>query len=119
MIEYLAGFFDGEGCAHVTIREYKGKRTISQYITRTLVVSNNSREVCELFQSELGGNVYQVRSGHYQWRANNTDAIDAAIALMPHIKLKRSQLQQLINGDKVSQLWTKVNADSDKDCYGN
>ncbi len=118
MLSYLAGFFDGEGCAHVAFREYQGKRKRSVYVTRSLVVSNNSREACELFAATLGGSVYNTRSGHYQWRVNNREAIEAGTRLLPYLKLKTPQVQQMIEGIKVSQLWTGVNVDSDNDSYG-
>lgn len=108
MIEYLAGFFDGEGGAHVTTRTYNSKKGVNTYITRTMTVSNNDEQVCHLFAMRLGvGGVYEVRPGHYQWRANNSEAVAAAGILLPHLRVKAKQVQSMLDGVNMSMLRAK------------
>lgn len=94
-VAYLAGLFDGEGCVSVTTHR-KGDAT---YTTRTLVFSQNDKNLCDLFTNILGvGRVYRVaranerRKDHYQWRVNGKDAVRAAFLLLPYLRLKKEQV---------------------------
>ena len=98
-LAYLAGLFDGEGCVSVT-SHVKGEK---KYYTKTLVFSNDSRDLCEQFQNHLGtGRIYQTRTeekhgrSHYQWRANGKDAIQAAKILVQWCRLKAQQMREKI-----------------------
>ena len=72
-LEWLAGFFDGEGSIGVYARNTNRDKSIRYYV---LVVSlaqsgNIGKQICEKLQSIYGGSVYLGKSAHKpQWKWN-------------------------------------------------
>jgi hypothetical protein len=83
-LEYLAGFFDGEGCI-----------TVSKNGSIALGVVNTSKEVLDLFVAELGGVVQDrkqiVNKRQYVWRVYGMDAVKILKVLGPTLIEKKSQ----------------------------
>lgn len=115
MLSYLAGFFDGEGCVSRAVHRYGGKDGRQrEYVTHTLICSQNDRSLCDLFIETFGiGHVYEIRPGHHQWRANNHDAAVVARKLAPYLRLKRSKAESLVAA-VTAATQTTVNSVVDK-----
>ena len=88
-LQYLAVFFDGDGCCFADQRNFELK--IGQ--------SFDQAEVLVLFKSAFGGGIYKLSDGRglhkpvLQWRASGSGAVRAARLLAPHSLLKRKQLE--------------------------
>jgi hypothetical protein len=90
--EYMAGFFDGEGCINITIC---GKNR--QTVLRVYVV-NTDKDILLKIQSKFGGRLYHSDKGNNKgwktfrcldWRGPH--AIKLLQSIYPHLLLKRPQ----------------------------
>ena len=89
-LEYLAGFFDGEGC--ITLCDGKRKYNLK------CICGNTVKESVELFQERFGGKVYlQDRpfnkpNWKVLWKWVVTDSLaDAFIReILPYLRIKRA-----------------------------
>lgn len=83
-LEYLAGFFDGEGCI-----------TISNNGSLCLGVVNTSYPVLQMFVKEFGGIVQDrkqiVNKKQYVWRAYGETAMDTLRKIDIHLVEKQNQ----------------------------
>lgn len=65
-LAYLAGFFDAEGCVHVS-KHIKGRMA-----QRIIVnVTNRCKWICEQFASAFGGNVCRANKNCWQWQCSS------------------------------------------------
>lgn len=90
MIQYLAGFFDGEGCI-----------TIGNNGSLCLGVVNTNRKVLELFVERLGGTIgdrkQRVNKAQYVWRLYGDNAVNALMQLEMHLIEKQDQAHYAID----------------------
>ena len=95
-LEYVAGFFDGEG----SIGIYKNKR--NTYFLRTQVTQNINKETSELFvflTNKFGGNLAKMRmecyrNGEvYNWQLNGKKAKTFLEKLIPFLHVKKEQAE--------------------------
>tara|TARA_Y100000310_G_C20667881_1_gene808619 strand:+ start:500 stop:934 length:435 start_codon:yes stop_codon:yes gene_type:complete len=105
-LDYMAGFFDGEGCISINksnkLKRTSGKRYL-QY-SAVIVVSNTDRDVLEIFQRNFGGNIYTLKRGlnaHkykpcYQWMAFSNQAKTFCLRMVDRLILKRKQAEIII-----------------------
>ena len=95
---YLAGLFDGEGCANATFRSkaYKGKRYWWPAVQ--FVIAGQHQHMCQI--SEMfgaGANVYEQSNRRaWEFRATNPEHVLRFIdIILPYVKLKKEQLRLL------------------------
>ena len=99
---YLAGLFDGEGCASVIYSQNKkmtkkGKRLYSGYGV-TLVITNNDRRVLKEARFLCGkGRIYTQDSSHTLRIYNASDVIEMIKIIEPYIRVKEHDLKNLEN----------------------
>ena len=95
-LEYLAGYFDGEGC--VTFKFSKKGRCPAINIQ----VASADKEVLEKFSQRFGGKVLPMTyllkktnlSDMFKWRLSDAKLIfDFARQLLPHVIVKHRQLE--------------------------
>jgi hypothetical protein len=84
-LEYLAGFFDAEGC--VGVYKHPGKKN---YRMLHLNVSNRCRWILEQYKAAFGGSVCKGH-GCYQWQCQCRIAQRAMQALSPLLVLKKQR----------------------------
>lgn len=95
--EYLAGFFDGEGCIDIATRGSKHKQLYLR-----LAVSQTNLQVLSDIQEEFGGGIYTIkkRADHHKqawvlvWTTKT--ALDVLKRIYPYLKVKRSQAQLVL-----------------------
>jgi hypothetical protein len=91
-IEYIAGFFDGEGS--ITIRKYKGVYT--QYVL-SVEIANANKNMLEWIQDKVGGTIYPLRMCkdgthiYYSLRWEYGKASEFLTKVLPYIKIKRQR----------------------------
>ena len=92
-LEYMAGFFDGEGCVNITLGG-KGR----QRILRVMIVNTN-RIILEEFQKQFGGKLNKSRTLKENWKPFNcltfinTHALDFLQKIYPFIFIKKRQIE--------------------------
>jgi hypothetical protein len=91
-LDYLAGFFDGEGCINIS----RGNGT--SYYLLQVQVSNTRREVLDAFQDRFGGSIVkQLRNGNhkdiYIWKVEAAKAESFLIEMSSRLVLKRKQAE--------------------------
>lgn len=105
-IEWVAGFFDGEGCAKIG-KQAKVKSGII-YPHASLTLSQSGEDglaVLEAVQKQFGGKIYHhLRVGEhkatknaYKLYWNKEDGAAFLIKLIPHLKLKKQDCQTVLN----------------------
>ena len=112
-LAWVAGFFDGEGSAHVgrTTNGYKNVPSSDrQYPTPVLQVSQagtHPQELLERFQRAVGGlgavnGPYKAtragQSDFYKWTANGHRSVQAVVAMLWAFlgPVKRTQVKQML-----------------------
>lgn len=99
-LQYVAGFFDGEGC----VTFLKNGKAI--YVTAHL--TNNDRRVLDEMHEKYGGCVYtRLRNGDprrkttYSWQVSGTKAIAFLREIYPYLVIKKPQAE-------VAFFWSSV-----------
>src|SRR3990167_2007741 len=83
-LEYLAGFFDGEGCVN-----------ISKNHQLTVTAAQNDTEVLEILKAHFGGSVTVVnRCG--RWTLWGEAMKPMLLAILPFLIVKKAQVQVAI-----------------------
>lgn len=96
-LEYIAGFFDGEGSVGV----YKnGRGTFHLRTQITQNVTRCSRPLFEALQVQFGGNLSDhqslTKNRYFNWQLNGTGAAKFLKEILPHLRLKTEQAQVAI-----------------------
>ena len=95
--EYLAGFFDGEGCINITVR---GKN--NQVTLRLMLVNTNYELLAEIQEFHGGFLTRRERGIKAHWKAlccltwAGGNAVNLLHNLRPHLRLKRKQAELAI-----------------------
>ena len=97
-LEYLAGFFDGEGCFYIGLQ--KGKKNDKMYPKAQVMLSQSGPDgykLLEEIRTQYGGKMYlHLKTGQHKatkeaykiwW--NKDEAIILIEQLAPHLKLKQ------------------------------
>lgn len=97
-IEYVAGFFDGEGSIYISMR---GSARSGQAVYRlSCAFANNSREVLEEIKRTIaiegGGHFTEIKPRNnwkrsYRLVYGDSKALELIEKLLPHLFLKREQ----------------------------
>ena len=93
--EYIAGFFDGEGCVNITVA---GK---SKQATLRIMIANTHKEILEAIQRQFSGHIYRTRASinNPKWKESwqlvllHQKATDFLEAIEPYIIVKASQVK--------------------------
>lgn len=105
-IEYLAGFFDGEGCFYLGLQ--KGKKNDNLYPKAQVMLSQSGESgklLLEKIMAEFGGKMYlHLKPGQYKatktaykvwW--NKDEAIVLIKLLLPHLIIKYQEALEVLN----------------------
>lgn len=90
-IAYCAGYFDGEGCIHVS----ENSGTLRLHV----LITSGDKNTLNLFKQLLGGNVLprentkDNRRQMFTWRVGGYGALDAMKQMVPFLIAKREQAQ--------------------------
>lgn len=90
---YLAGFFDGEGCVGVYLRNQDKSKSHKYYV---LVVSlsqvgDSGRDLLRSIQDEYGGSVYKNTSGVWYYTLSANKARAFLLDILPFLVIKQTQ----------------------------
>lgn len=85
-VGYLAGFFDAEGCVHVS-KHIKGR--MSQRII--VNVTNRCKWICEQFAVAFGGSVCRANKNCWQWQCSSRVAQWFLENIKDHLVLKKER----------------------------
>ncbi len=87
-LEYLAGFFDGEGS--ITVCGGKTKYSLR------VICANMVKEAVEPFHEKFGGGMYLIKHKNnpnwkdcWRWQCNSRQAEVCIRAMLPHLRVKR------------------------------
>jgi len=108
-IAYIAGLFDGEGCIMINKTIYRPRTYYQLYVQ----VNMSSQWIIEYLQFTFGGSVHKYEHSQYYpnakpqwaWKAYGLAAVEFLKAMMPYLKLKKSQaeLGLLFQSKKLSK----------------
>lgn len=89
--QYLAGFFDGEGCIMIHHHEARGVR--GRHITVNVTLTNNNQELLLLVQRSFEGSMSSYKNKHryiHRLSWTNKDNIRCLLEkILPYLILKR------------------------------
>lgn len=75
---YLRGLFEADGCVKVNLKFYRRKDgTITESTTPELQLLSEHKHSADLFAEVLGGKVYAMKRGYFEWRVLGEKAVDA------------------------------------------
>jgi hypothetical protein len=101
-LDYLAGYFDGEGC--ITVLSLARGR----YPQLRITIVSADQEVLKLFTRLGGKDVYEVTKSHlrwalssrlYRWSVSGIAAVPVLSTLEPHLIAKREQARVALSVD--------------------
>ncbi len=104
-LDYLAGFFDGEGCISINKNRKLKKQNGKYYIqyNGNVIVANTNREILELFKKRFGGNIYELKAKNrhqnnkpsFQWIIYSKMATNFCEEMVDRLILKKRQAEIL------------------------
>lgn len=93
--EYIAGFFDGEGCISMNFSVERPTKIRPKGRTRHALqtsITNTSKDILVLIHSMYGGKVYRHSSGCWVWKICHRDLQKNFLNdVMPYLMLKNLQ----------------------------
>ena len=101
-IEYLAGFFDGEGCVSIArIRRSRINPNHNDVYNVALSVSQVDQEILECYQRRWGGPIYSQAPSRnitakrqlYVWKPSTTSIKRFLEEVIPYLRVKREQAE--------------------------
>ncbi len=104
-IEYLAGFWDGEGCFYLGLQ--KGKTNDKLYPKAQVILSQSGSDglkILEAIKEQYGGSIYHhLRVGQHKAKKdaykiwwNKEEASKLIEQLLPHLILKRNEAVEVL-----------------------
>jgi hypothetical protein len=91
-VGYWAGLFDGEGCVIFRVSE---RNTLNTF----LQLSNTHRPTLDELCERYGGLVSFVAATNiWVWRAAGETAVAFALEILPHLKIKKRQVELWLLG---------------------
>jgi len=91
--EWLAGFFDGEGCITGSAYNTKSKYVKHPWISIQVSICQKDRKILELIQKEYGGNLYPHKNGTYVLKWTDKAGMMVILnALAPYSFCKKDQI---------------------------
>jgi LAGLIDADG endonuclease len=113
--QYLAGFFDGEGCIGLrTNRSTVDHQTYSLVVCLPQLKSKNSTELFDGLKNSFGGRLYlrtwaKRRRPCYQYVINGAEAIKLLQELRPYLVFKAAQADVAIRWFQSRSVWRPKN----------
>ena len=97
--EYFAGFFDGEGCIHV-----------SKQHQLLAVTTQKQRHVLDLASQKWGGRLYYVGANRnsWQWRLSGNEAQGFLMEILPYLIVKQDVAALAIQFQKLKRKGVKT-----------
>lgn len=96
-MQWLAGFFDGEGCASITKHQRADQKSVSYYPMAS--IGQKNRDILVQIREFIGlGYIckHSQTSGMYQWCCSHLQAYKFLKKILPYLKLKRTQARYII-----------------------
>ena len=102
-LQYIAGFFDGEGCIGIYSKAYrKGTFHLSTQLTQNK--TKESKLLMNFLAKKFGGNISEQitlsKDIKYNWQLGSDNAVNFLEAILPYLILKKSQAIIAINWQK-------------------
>ena len=89
-LEYLAGFFDGDGC--ICIYKQRNPNMARGHSYRLYIsVTQKAPLILEVFKAQWGGSIHDRSKYANIWMAYGQSALKALKELAPHLILKREE----------------------------
>lgn len=108
-LEYLAGFFDGEGCINLQ----KTNKLSKTYRMRVFVAQLDTRPLYKFKEIFNDGFIYKWvnNAGHiqYQWEIHGKKSVNVLKALLPYLIVKKEQAKLAV---KWFELPWRINSKS-------
>ena len=103
-IAYIAGLFDGEGCANVV--PYKAKKNGAKYNRMCVRITNTHRGVLDFVRGKVGyGSIaieHRRREPHhkpaFRWIVQNANAVRFLKMVRPYLIIKAKHVDQILAG---------------------
>jgi len=104
--EYLAGYFDADGCVIATLRHNK-------YLSSRAAVVGNNRELLGYLKETFGGNVYKMHGKArlekaHMWVAAGRAALPFLLFIQRHVVLKKDRVSLCVEIAESLQQSTRV-----------
>lgn len=101
-LEYIAGFFDGEGCIKIGY----GKYTYLRYKLQ-IGIGQKSKNILMKIQQKYGGSIYtkydkRTDVVYYEWDANSQRACQILEQIYPYLQEKKPQAKLAIEFQKFT-----------------
>lgn len=98
-LEWMAGFFDGEGSISINVRKSRPRRP--EFIQVVITITNCCREAVESFSAKFGGSITVSKrrkgwSTAYRWRRVGKSALEVLLEIEPHLVVKKEQARLAI-----------------------
>lgn len=104
-LEWLGGFFDGEGCVQIGIQHHKNGKS---YPCKRILLGQSGEDglvILQQIQADYGGQIYHhLKPGQHKatknayklyWRAE--EGAKFLEQLIPHLKLKQKAAQEVLD----------------------
>ena len=97
--EYLAGFFDGEGCVGVYSRNSNKKDTLKYFVLVCSVSQKGDagKELLDRIKLQFEGSIYRNGSGVWQWTTSANKADTFIRYILPFSNIKQPQLLKALS----------------------
>jgi LAGLIDADG endonuclease len=93
--EWLAGFFDGEGCISGSLSFQSGKYIKNPRVTIQITITQKDKIILESIQKQYGGSIHEKKSGHPCWHlkwVGKENMSKILRTLSPYVICKRDQV---------------------------
>ena len=105
--QYLAGFFDGEGCFYIGWQKAKHPENKKFYPKAQVLLSQSGEDglnLLEQIKADYGGNIYlHLRPGQHKAKKtaykiwwNKEEAISLITQLLPYLILKKTEAEEVL-----------------------
>lgn len=84
--EYLAGFFDGEGCVSIGTTKGSHGQVVGGYLA--VVLANSNVDLLRIIQEEHGGSLHQRSTGSWSLKMTTRTAVAFLKFIVPHLLVK-------------------------------
>ena len=97
-IEWLAGFFDGEGSIGIYLRNTNKQKTKKYYVLVISLAQSGliGEKICKTLQSIYGGSVYcqqSVNKPQWKWNISANKAADFLYVIKPYLINKKEEAE--------------------------
>jgi hypothetical protein len=123
-LEYIAGFFDGEGCVSIVcITPEKIKNQKSNRYQLVVELTNTNEKIMKEIQSVIGGRLSSYGRRPANWKPSfrlifaSAKALDMLIKIAPYVRLKKPIVELGIEFQKQKVIGSHVIRDGGSKYY--